>query len=229
MGLDASAFAPHEGIAAIALPHLAGDPAHDLSHVLRVWDAAFAIVDADGLDVDREALAAAVLLHDCVDVAKDDPRRPMASRLSARRAAGILRGHLAPASLAAMAGAIEAHSFSAGLPLRTVEDAVLRDADRLDQLGAVGVARLFVVSGRMGRAMYDVADPTAERRPLDDVAYSLDHFKVKLLGLGDGFATRAGRAMARERSARTAAFLDDFLAEIAPRGPALSAPGPACG
>ena len=216
------AFGPYQGIAALALPHVPpGDPAHDASHLFRVWRAAFAIVRADRLDVDGQALAAAILLHDCVAVPKDDPRRGQASRLSAARACAILAGHLPPASLATMRGAIEAHSFSAGLPLRTVEDAVLRDADRLDTLGAVGIARLFTTTGQIGRALYDPEDPRAEGRPLDDVAFALDHFRAKLLRLGDGFATRHGRAMAASRMRTTAAFLDAFEGEIGP-----AAPGP---
>jgi uncharacterized protein len=208
-------FAPHVDLARIALPHMPlGDPAHDWTHLQRVWRNAFSIVEADGLGVDHRALAAAVLLHDCVDVPKDDPRRAQASRLSAARAAVIMRGHLGPESLAVMRGAIEAHSFSAGLPLRTTEDAVLRDADRLDTLGAVGIARLFATSGRMRRQLYDPIDPGAERRPLDDVAYTLDHFEAKLLRLRGDFVTAHGRALAEERSRVTERFLASFEAEI---------------
>ena len=229
MTLSPEAFAPHADIAALALAHLpAGDPAHDGTHLLRVWRTAFGIVEADRLRVDHEALAAAVLLHDCVAVAKDDPRRGMASRLSGARACVIMADRLAPVSLARMRGAIEAHSFSAGLPLRTIEDAVLRDADRLDALGAIGVARLFVTSGLLRRPLYDPLDPSARGRPLDDVAYTLDHFRTKLLRLREGFSTRHGRALAEERSRETERYLAAFEAEAGPAPsvrPRTGAPG----
>ena len=61
----------------------------------------------------------------------------------------------------------------------TTEAKTLQDADRLDALGMLGVARCFYVAGRMGRALYDPADPHATQRPLDDTRYTLDHFRTR--------------------------------------------------
>ena len=133
---DARHFTPHERLAARLLTEIGGDGdgAHDLSHILRVWANVRRISAAEGGDA--EILTAATILHDCVNVAKDAPERAMASRLSARRAVEVLRGEGWAKDRAARAGrAIEAHSFSAGIPPRTLEAKVLQDADRLDSLG----------------------------------------------------------------------------------------------
>ncbi len=211
----AARFVPHETLAAALLPLVeAGDAAHDLSHILRVWRTV-RIIAADE-DADAEILTAATLLHDCVAVPKDAPERASASRLAARKAAGALRARGWPEARVAMAAhAIEAHSFSAGIAPQTVEACILRDADRLDAMGHVGIARCFAVAGAMGRALHDPNDPAAARRDLDDTRFALDHFRTKLLTLADSFGTRTGRAMAAERHAVLEGFFDGFLAEVA--------------
>src|SRR3546814_12128665 len=85
--------------------------------------------------------------------------------------------------LDAVAHAIEAHSFSAAIAPTTIEAKIVQDADRLDALGAVGLARLFYTAGRMGSAFAHPPDPLARTRPLDDRAYALDHIEVKLATL----------------------------------------------
>ena len=114
----------------------------------------------------------------------------------------------------AVAHAIEAHSFSAGIEPRTLEARILQDADRLDALGFMGVARCFYTAGRMGSSLYDPADPGGENRPLDDRRYALDHFPRKLLQLAQGFKTRAGQKLAMQRHDRLKAFHDGMLEEV---------------
>lgn len=214
--MSAAAFAPFEALAATLLGTVedGGDGSHDTAHLARVWLNARAIGAEFGADM--EILAAAVLLHDCVHVEKSSPLRSQASRLAAARAADTLAGlGWVPARIVAVAHAIEAHSFSAGIPPTTIEARVLQDADRLDAIGAVGVARCFYTAGRMGSALYDPNDPRAEHRPLDDRAFAIDHFRVKLLKLADGFQTAAGARMAAERTARIARFLAEFEDEVA--------------
>lgn len=208
-------FEPWPGLAASLLPHLdtGDDGAHDLAHLRRVWHNALAILAEDGGDAG--IICAAVLLHDCVAVEKGSPLRAQASRLAAERASGILAGMRWPAPrIEAVAHAIEAHSFSAGIEPLTLEARVLQDADRLDAIGLVGVARCFYTAGRMGSALYHVADPLANGRVLDDRAYALDHFGAKLLGLAAGFRTPAGRRLAAERHARLERFVAEFHSEL---------------
>jgi uncharacterized protein len=208
------AFAPYGELAASLLGAVedGGDGSHDLAHLHRVWlNARTIAAEAGG---DGEILAAAVLLHDCVHVEKSSPLRAQASRLAAERATVLLAGlGWAQDRVAAVAHAIAAHSFSAGIAPRSLEARVLQDADRLDAIGAIGVARCFYTAGRMGSALYDPLDPRAEHRALDDRRFAIDHFRVKLLRLADGFQTAAGARMAAERTRRIARFLAEFEEE----------------
>jgi uncharacterized protein len=208
-------FAPHEALAAALQAHLPPDDdgAHDHAHLLRVWANAARIAAVEGGD--GEVLAAAVLLHDCVSVEKSSPLRAQASRLAADRAADILGAMAWPgAAIAAVHHAIHAHSFSANITPRSLQARILQDADRLDAIGAIGIARCFYTAGRMGSALYDRADPRAAGRALDDRAFAIDHFPAKLLKLADGFQTATGAALAAERTRRLAGFLADFMDEI---------------
>lgn len=188
------------------------DPAHDLAHLDRVWTNAQAIADKTA---NLKILLAACYLHDLVNLPKNDPDRHLASRRSAEESEPILGdlGFSQP-EISATQHAITAHSFSANVQPETSEARILRDADRLDALGAVGVARTFVVAGALGRQLYDPADPFARNRSLDDLQFSLDHWKVKLLTLPDDMLTEAGRALAQARAHRMIRFLQDFAAEI---------------
>ncbi len=188
------------------------DPAHDLAHLDRVWVNALALADGQ---TDRRILLAACYLHDLMNLPKNDLDRHLASQRSADESEPILAelGYSA-ADICAVQHAIVAHSFSANIPPETPEARILRDADRLDALGAIGIARTFSVSGALGRVLYDPADPFAEFRPLDDLRYSLDHWKVKLLNLPDEMLTPAGRRIARRRADRMIRFLEDFGDEI---------------
>ncbi|ODT21460.1 MAG: phosphohydrolase [Kaistia sp. SCN 65-12] len=215
MTVNRPAFAPHEALAAQLLPHATegDDGSHDVAHLQRVWNNAAAIQAGEGGD--GEILAAAVLLHDCVTVEKNDPLRPQASRLAARKASGVLEGLGWPSErIAAVAHAIETHSFSAGIPPETLEARILQDADRLDAIGMIGVARCFYVAGRLGSALYDPADPEAADRPLADARFALDHFENKLFKLADGFQTATGARLAAQRHQRLRRFYDEFLDEI---------------
>lgn len=209
-------FAPFECLAGLLLPHAMGDGSdgsHDLSHLSRVWNNAAAIHAEEGGD--GEILLAATVLHDCVSVEKNSPLRARASGLAAEKAAGILAAlDWDRRRVGAVTHAIEAHSFSAGIAPATLEAKILQDADRLDAIGAVGVARCFYVAGRLGHGLYDPTDPDARHRPHDDMRFAVDHFHTKLFKAASGFQTATGAAMARLRQERLRRFLDDFMDEI---------------
>ena len=159
-------------------------------------------------------LLAAAILHDCVAVEKNSPQRPFASRLSAARAREIIAPLRWPARrVEALARVIETHSFSAGLAPETIEAMVFQDADRLDAIGAIGVARCFHVGGIWTR-LYHLGDPGGEARPLNDRAYALDHFAAKLFRLAEGFWTVEGKRMAAARSQRMTDFVSALRSEI---------------
>lgn len=211
----AAAFAPHAELAAVLLPHAfaADDGSHDASHLIRVWKNAARIQAEEGGD--QRVLAAAVLLHDCVSVEKNSPHRMQASRLAAEKAEGILRElGWSEQDTASVAHAVLTHSFSANIAPETIEAKILQDADRLDAIGMVGAARCFYIAGRMGSGLYDPLDPLAEDRELDDKAFAIDHFEVKLFKLADGFQTATGRRLALERQQRLRDVLAMMLDEI---------------
>jgi uncharacterized protein len=189
------------------------DGAHDLAHIVRVWSNAKLIHREEGGDV--EALAAAVLLHDCVQVAKESPLRSKASLLTANEARVRLEAlGWEPSRIDTVAYAIESHSFSAGVAPTSIEGCILQDADRLDAIGFCGIARCFYTAGRMGSRLYDLADPGAKARPLDDARNALDHFPKKLLTLEGSFKTRKGQELAKERHRRLDEFYRVMLAEV---------------
>lgn len=113
-----------------------------------------------------------------------------------------------------VAHAIEAHSFSANITPLTLEAKIVQDADRLDSLGMLGVARTFYVAGRMGAALYDPQDPEAKHRDYDDTRFCLDHFQTKLLHLAEGFQTATGQRLAQIRHQRLKGFMEQFKDEI---------------
>lgn len=214
--MSACVFAPLATLAARLLPHAlepSEDGAHDLSHLQRVWHNARTLQAEEGGDL--EVLLAAVLLHDCVAVEKNSPLRSQASRLAAKKAASVLlEMHWPEEKIIAVSHAIEAHSFSANITPLTLEAKIVQDADRLDSLGMLGVARTFYVAGRMGSALYDPNDPEAKERDYDDTRFCLDHFQTKLLHLADGFQTAAGQRLARLRHQRLKGFMEQFKEEI---------------
>ncbi len=106
-----------------------------------------------------------------------------------------------PACLPDIRHAIEAHSFSAGIAPRTVEAKVVQDADRLDALGAIGLARCIAVGTALGRPLYEPEDPFCRARTPDDGGASVDHFYAKLLKLAGTMQTAAGRREAERRTA----------------------------
>jgi uncharacterized protein len=210
-------FAPYQDLADFLLrafdPNEAG-ASHDLSHMARVWRNAARIARTEP-DCDQELLLAAAILHDCVAVEKNSPLRPHASRLSAAKAREIIAPlGWSPERVNALAHVIETHSFSADLTPLTPEARIFRDADRLDAIGAIGIARCFHVGGRMDGALYHLGDPGAEARPLDDRHFALDHFQAKLFKVAGGFLTAEGQRMAAVRMELMTGFVAAFRAEI---------------
>ncbi|MDX6020020.1 phosphohydrolase [Scandinavium sp. V105_16] len=191
--------------------HNDDDAAHDISHFRRVWATAQRLSQAE--QTDERVILAACYFHDIVSLPKNHPERRRSSVLAAQKTLTILRDDFPdfPEGLySAVAHAIEAHSHSANIAPRTREAKIVQDADRLESLGAIGLARVFVVAGKMNVALFDAEDPFADSRPLNDMRYALDHFQNKLLRLPATMQTAQGRALA-EHNAR---YLVQFMAKI---------------
>lgn len=190
------------------------DAAHDLAHSDRVWSLARNIAVGEGVELTPVLLCAAYL-HDLVALPKDHPKRDKAAMMSATAAGPVMQAlGLTPTEIARTRHAIEAHSHSAAAPANSMEAKILRDADRLEALGAIGIARCFAVSGSLDRMLFHPDDPFARGRDLDDRRYALDHFAVKLLKLPDTFLTATGRKLAEERALRMRRYLADLAAEL---------------
>jgi uncharacterized protein len=191
------------------------DPGHGPVHLERVVATAMRLAAEEGARVD--VVLPAAWLHDCVHVAKNSPERSRASRLAADHALGFLQeAGYPPACLPDIRHAIEAHSYSAGIAPRTVEAKVVQDADRLDALGAIGLARCLAVGTALGRPLYEPVDPFCRERAPDEGGASIDHIYAKLLKLAGTMQTAAGRREAARRTAFLEAFLVQLGSEIAP-------------
>ncbi len=200
-------------LVAIASASAGDDGAHDINHLHRVWRNAQALL-TDHPEADALVVMAACYLHDLVNLPKNHPERASASRQSAALASRELAAVGFPAAtLGAVVHAIEAHSFSAAIAARTIEAKIVQDADRLDGLGAVGLARMFYIAGQMGSALAHPDDPLADARAPDDRAYALDHIDAKLAKLPAMMQTAAGRALAEQRLARLIEFRAEFADE----------------
>jgi uncharacterized protein len=206
--------APWLGPAAAAVERrMDGDGGHDFGHLCRVFANAIHIAKHSEA-CDLEAIVAAVLFHDVVNLPKDHPERHLASTRSAEVAVEWFTEHGYEIDLDLVAEAIRCHSWSAGIPPESLEARIVCDADNLEAVGAFGIARTFYVSGRMGSAIIDMADPHAERRELDDTTFARDHFQTKLLQLREHMHTDAGRALADQRHRFMVGFLEQLDREI---------------
>ena len=156
----------------------AADPAHDISHIKRVVNNARYLTDIE--QSNYLVTIPAAWLHDCVQVPKDSPDRARVSRLAADAACRFLAQTSYPAELLPeVHHAVEAHSFSAAIPARTSEAQIVQDADRLDALGSIGIARCLLTGGALGSEVYHSDDPFCENREPDDRAYMVDHFYAR--------------------------------------------------
>lgn len=192
---------------------MASDPAHDITHVRRVVQNTLMLTEIE--NGNSAVSVPAAWLHDCVAVAKDSPLRNKASQLAAQEAVRFLESIEYPGEyLPQIYHAIEAHSFSANIPAETLEARIVQDADRLEALGAIGIARCLLTGGSMGTPLYEPDDPFARDRDPDDRRFTLDHFYCKLLGLADTMKTTAGKAEAIRRTDYMKAFLEQLGAEI---------------
>jgi uncharacterized protein len=185
------------------------DPAHDWQHVLRVAANARAICAAERADA--EIAVPAALLHELFNYPKDHPESSRSGEVCAERALTVLQERgWEPGRAEAVAYCIRVHGYSRGILPETLEAKVLQDADRLDAIGAIGVARCFATGAVMRQPFYDPEDPRCERRPPDDKRFSVDHFYRKLLRIPTMLHTETARQMAADR----AAFMEAFLAQL---------------
>ncbi|UTT44180.1 HD domain-containing protein [Exiguobacterium aurantiacum] len=177
----------------VATLHAGDHTGHDMAHLERVRRLAIHL--AEGEAVDGLVLTLAALLHDVED-----------EKLG--REAGLVARHLDTLALDPdrrehVLTIIGETSFSKQTDPSTRESAILQDADRLDAIGAIGIARTFQFAGSRGSSLYGEHDPTS----------AVAHFDAKLFRLANQMHTERARQIARERHAFMVTFLDRFEAE----------------
>jgi len=189
------------------------DSAHDFDHIMRVFKNAQNICKQE--NVDEKLVLTAVLLHDIVSYPKSDKRSKLSSIKSAEKAEKILKKFdFTKEEIQIICDAIRDHSFSRNKIPATIEGKILQDADRLDALGAIGIARVFAVGGSEKRPFYNIKDPFCKNRPPDDQVWTLDHFYRKLLKLESLMNTKSGKIEAKKRTKIMKEFLDELNKEI---------------
>jgi uncharacterized protein len=181
-----------------------GDSTHDFDHVLRVYRLAERIGKAEGANM--IVVGTATLLHDIARPDQDAGRVADHALEGACRARQILAGQ--PSEFVdAVAHAIEAHRFRVDRPPQTLEARVLYDADKLDAIGAVGIARAFSYGAHHGQRLWAANDGGEHT--------AMKEFNVKLSKIKDRLFTKTARAIADERHAFMVEFFARMAAEVA--------------
>lgn len=189
------------------------DPAHDFEHIMRVCKNVKRIAKHE--NVNLNLVLAAALLHDIVSFPKSDKRSKTSSLKSAQKAKQILEKYnYTQNEIKIIVDAIADHSFSQNKIPKTIEGKILQDADRLDALGAIGIARTFSVGGAENRPIYSVTDPFCRVRSPDDQNWTVDHFYRKLLLLEQKMNTKIAKKEAKRRTRVLRAFLAELKQEI---------------
>jgi uncharacterized protein len=197
----------------VRIMYESADPAHDFSHIMRVYRSAQKIGKAEGADM--RVLLLAALLHDVGAESKLSEKTSEFDDLRLQIAEDFLKKNgLSEDLRKRVLYAIDVHNFSKGIVPATGEARILQDADRLDAMGAIGIARVFITGGAMGRKFYSPEDPFCKTRAPEDKMWNLDHFFKKILKLESGMHTDTARRMARRRTEVMKQYLEDLENEI---------------
>ncbi len=185
------------------------DPAHDFEHIMRVYKNAEKLCKKE--KANKKLVLTAVLLHDLINFPKNDKRSKTSSIKSAQEARKILQNYnFSSNEIKIISDAIRDHSFSRNKTPSSLEGKILQDSDRLDALGAIGIARVFAVSGAEKRPFYNNDDPFCLKREPNDKKWALDHFFKKLLRLEKIMNTKSAKIEAKRRTK----ILEKYIADL---------------
>jgi uncharacterized protein len=187
------------------------DAVHDFDHVLRVLALAEHLARVEGADM--EIVRTATLLH---DVARGHGDRMVAdhAQAGAELARQLLAGQ-PPEKVEAVAHAIAAHRFRTGPAPQTLEAQVLHDADKLDAIGAIGVARAFAYGGHEGQRLWTEVPPDyVESQDSRDQHTPVHEYHIKLVQIKDRLLTGSARRLAQERHDFMVAYFERLEREV---------------
>lgn len=188
------------------------DGSHDFSHIERVYKLAMRIAKDEKVDLD--IIKAAVYLHDIAKGKENRGEIECHAEGGAKMAEEILTELSFPKEkIPLVLECIRLHRYSKNLRAQTKEAEILQDADRLDALGAITIARIFMYNGYRGNPMYDPKKvPDKEYRGQETTA--INHFYEKIFKLKPKtFKTKAAREIAKERYAFIREYVNRFLKE----------------
>ena len=189
------------------------DPAHDFEHIMRVYKNAQKLCNTE--KANEKLVLSAALLHDIVSYPKSDKRSKFSSLESSKKSKIILKKYdFTNDEIAVVSDAIADHSFSQNKKPSTLEGKILQDADRLDAIGAIGIARVFATGGLLKRPFYNIDDPFCKTRKPDDKTWTVDHFYQKLLKLESLMNTKSGKNEAKTRTRILKEYLKQLKQEI---------------
>tara|TARA_B110001454_G_scaffold199904_1_gene205094 strand:+ start:1162 stop:1785 length:624 start_codon:yes stop_codon:yes gene_type:complete len=193
--------------------YVQNDPSHDFAHIMRVYKNAEKICRNE--KVNERLVLVSVLLHDIVKKSQSDKRIKSSADLSAGKSIIILKKlKFLDSDIRIIIESIRNHSFSKKKISKSIEGKILQDADRLDAIGAIGIARVFSVSGAKNRQFYEPNDPFLKNRKPDDGKWALDHFFKKLLLLEHMMNTKTGKIEAKKRTKVLKSYLTSLKKEI---------------
>ncbi len=189
---------------------------HDWFHTLRVYNSAIEI--AKGENVDLLTVGLAALLHDIADSKFHDGDESLGPSLARKF---LFDQNVDSLVIEHVVSIIENMSYKVSLEeeqkFRSKELEVVQDADRLDAIGAIGIARCFNYGGFRNRPLYDPeVGPNLNMSKSEyksSVSPTINHFYEKLLKLKDMMNTKTGKKLAKSRHAYMEAFLDQFYSE----------------
>jgi uncharacterized protein len=192
---------------------ISNDSAHDFDHIMRVYKNIEKISKTE--KVNKKLVLSAALLHDLVSYPKSDKRSKNSSIESAKKSKTILQKYdFTEKEIEIVSDAIRDHSFSQNKIPETMEGKILQDADRLDALGAIGIARVFATGGSLNRLFYNPNDPFCKKRNPDDKTWTVDHFFAKLLKLESLMNTKSGKIEAKKRTKVIKEYLKQLKSEV---------------
>lgn len=191
------------------------DSAHDREHIYRVLCNALQIAeDTPGADLDT--VIAACLLHDVGRPAQLADPKVCHAQVGSAMAYDFLTGEgFAPEFAAHVRDCIRTHRFRKSDPPRTLEARILFDADKLDVVGAIGIARTLAYQGTIAASMYSRREDgsVSDGRGDTDPSFFRE-YQFKLKNLYDRFYTAKGAALAQQRRAAAQRFYEDLLGEV---------------
>jgi uncharacterized protein len=189
------------------------DPAHDFDHIMRVYKNAEKLSQQE--KANTRLVLCATLLHDIIKYPKTDKHSKNSSLKSAQEAEKILKKYnFSSDEIKIISDAIHDHSFSRNKTPKTLEGKILQDADRLDAIGAIGIARVFAVAGSEKRPFYNKSDPFCKNRNPDDQQWTVDHFFKKLLKLEKMMNTKSAKIEAKRRTKILKNYLSELKKEV---------------